>query len=155
LRIKVISAYAETKDAKRWRENMSGTKKKTKPISKSTKSGSKKQGQPSKDTLDNEIDESTISRLKAVSRQKIALSQKAKSFKISADGREEITKEQLSRRAGRPSKPTDLKEKNHIVRFSDRFLTLLKKQATLAGFAAWQTYLKSVVAQEIGFKEGQ
>ena len=91
--------------------------------------------------------------LKPVPRDKIARSKRARVFQVTEQGRVEVPREVFEQRAGRPKKSDDLKEKNHVVRFSDRFLALLKKRAKKEGYEGWQTFLKVLVAKEIGFQE--
>ncbi len=114
-----------------------------------------KKKRSSKDTSMSELSEADILKLKLVAPDKVSRSQKAKSFRLQNGERQEVAKSEFARRVGRPSKPLNLKEKNHIVRFSDQFLLHLKKRAQLAGFTGWQTYLKTVLAIETGYSECQ
>ena len=52
-------------------------------------------------------------------------------------------------RRGRPKKSLDEKEHIHSIRLSDKFLAKLKRRAVEKGFAAWQTYAKLVLAEDL------
>ncbi len=90
-----------------------------------------------------------------VTPEELQRSRKSKMFAIEHGRRREVTREDFERRAGRPRKPAEMKERNHVVRFSDQFLALLKLRAKKAGYPAWQTYLKAIVANEIDFDEAR
>lgn len=100
-----------------------------------------------------ELNAEEISSMRRATPEEIQRSRKSKVFAIEQGRRREVSREVFERRAGRPRKPSELKERNHVVRFSDQFLALLKIRAKKAGYPAWQTYLKAIVADEIGFDE--
>jgi len=53
------------------------------------------------------------------------------------------------RSVGRPKKSPSEKENIVAIRFSEVFLERLKAKAKANGFAAWQTYAKKVLAEDL------
>jgi predicted DNA binding CopG/RHH family protein len=53
------------------------------------------------------------------------------------------------RSVGRPKKAPSEKENIVAIRFSEVFLERLKAKAKANGFAAWQTYAKKVLAEDL------
>lgn len=56
------------------------------------------------------------------------------------------------KRRGRPKKTTEEKENPIAVRFSKRFLSLIRKAASDRGLP-WQSFIKATLAKEIGFPD--